>query len=236
VKTERDALKPEVENLQSLHEEVAAPNEQLDNVVKESYQLTQERDDLIFVSECQAAVLEAMQKGNDALEHETEYLQGQCSDVAATKEQLKTVTGWQKHLQKVRGALQLQREHLPGHCKDIAAMTEHRDKLILQGKRQAGDTKAVEKARDVLELERNVLRGQCMDAAAVKEQLSNATMQRPKRRKVVIIVTMLVLCFFGGMLWMLLNTCEMFFSSPYKTSSYLSLILATAVPSRNIVI
>jgi predicted nuclease with TOPRIM domain len=229
----KDALKLEVENLRSLREEVAALNEQLDGVITERDQLIQERDNLIFVSECQAAVLEAMQKDNDALKHETEYLQGQCNNVAAIKEQLKTVTAEQQRLKKVRDALHLEMEHLWGHCMDIAATTEQRDELILRGKHQARDTKAVEKA---LELERNVLRGQCMDAAAVKEQLSNATVQRPKCRKVVIIITMLVLCFFGGMFWMLLNTCEMFFSSLYKTSSYLNLILATAVPSHNIVI
>jgi hypothetical protein len=89
--------------------------------------------------------------------------------------------------------MQLEIEHLRGPCKDIAALTEQRDKLILQRKRQAGDTKVV----DVWDaLETNDIRGQCRDAATVKEQLNIVTVQRPKLRKgrtALVIVTMLVL-------------------------------------------
>jgi chromosome segregation ATPase len=159
-----DRLSSTVENLQRLHEEVAALSEQLYIVVMERDQLTQERDDLIFKSEHQVAVMEAMQKDNDALKHETEYLQGQCNNVAAIKEQLKTVTAEQQHIKEVRDALQLQLEHLQGQCNDIAEITKERDKLILQHKRQASGTEAVEKARDALELETNVLQGQCVIA------------------------------------------------------------------------
>ncbi|PNF42429.1 hypothetical protein B7P43_G10553 [Cryptotermes secundus] len=245
LKTERDALKLEVENLQSLHKEVAALSEQLDIVIMERDQLTQERGDLIFEFESQAAVLEAMQKENDALKHETEYLQGQCNNVAAIKEQLKTVTAEQQHLKEVRDNLQLQMEHLQGECKDIAEMTEERNKFILQHKCQASGTKAVEKARDDLKLETNVLQGQCKDAAALKKQLNIVCVTavlRPKlrvgRRGLLIIVTMLVFCFIV-VLWTQrysLNTYGMPFASLYKMSSSCKSILANAMPSRNIVV
>ncbi|PNF35878.1 hypothetical protein B7P43_G09253 [Cryptotermes secundus] len=239
LKTERDALELEVENLQSLREEVAALSEQLDNVIMERDQLTQERDDLILESERQAAVLEAMQKDNDALKHETEYLQGQCNNVAAIKEQLKTVTAEQQHLKEVRDNLQLQMEHLQGQCKDIAEMTEERNKC------QASGTKALEKARDTLKLETNVLQGQCNDAAALKEQLNTVcvtTVLRPKlrewRRGLLVIVTVLIFCFIV-LLWTQrysLNTYGTPFASLYKTSPSCKSILGNATPSRNIVV
>jgi predicted nuclease with TOPRIM domain len=174
--------------------------------------------------------MEAMQKDNNALKRETEYLRCQCENVPAIKEQLKTVTAEQQHLKKVRDALQLEVEHLQGQYKDIAAMTEQRDKC------QARDTKAVEKARDALKLQTNDLQSQCEDAAALKEQLNIATEQCPKLRKgrvLVVLVTMLILCISVGLLWMqsdLLNTYVMPVAPSHKCIS------ATTAPFCNIVV
>jgi hypothetical protein len=241
LKTERDALKLDVGNVRSLHEEVAALNKQLDNVITD--QLPKERDDLIFESKRQAADMEAMQKDNDALKRETEYLRSQCNNVAAIKEQLKTVTAEQQCRKEVRDAPQVEMEHPQGQYKDTSAMMEQKEKLALQGKHQASDTKAVEKARDALEFETNDLRGQCKDAAALKEQLNIVTVQRPKLRKgrsaLVVIVSMLILCLSVGLLWTLrdsLNSYGTPLASLYRTSSSHNSILATAVPSHNIVV
>jgi chromosome segregation ATPase len=229
-----------------------------------SEEFTQQRDDLVSEAKSPAADIEAIQKDKDALKLEKEHLRGLCEEAAAFKEQLNTITterdqltqqrvylileskrpaGYTKTIKKVRDALKLETSYLQGQCKDAALLKEQRDRLTLEAKRQTMYTNVIEKEMAALKFEAEHLQGQCMDAAALKEQLNVAIVQRPKLRKgrgaLVLIVIILVLCFSVGLLWTLrdsLNNYGTLFASPRKTSSYRNPTLATAVPSRIIIV
>jgi predicted nuclease with TOPRIM domain len=68
--------------------------------------------------------MEDMQTENEALNCETEYLRGQCNDVATIEEQLKTVTAEQQRLKEVRDHMQLEMENFRDQCKDTAALAD----------------------------------------------------------------------------------------------------------------
>lgn len=230
---ERDALKLEVENLRGLREEVAALNKLIDNLITERDQLSQERDDLMFKSRRQ---VQDMQKDNDSLKCEIEYLRSKYSNIAAVKEQLKTVTTEQQRLKKVRDAMQLEMEYLRGQYNDTATLIEQKGKVTLGARPQTRDTEARE-VRDALKPETNDLRCHCMNAAALKEQLNITTVQRLKLikwRKALVIVIIFALCFSVGLLWARSDTP---LASGYKTSSSHSPhISATVMPSFDIIV
>jgi cell division protein FtsB len=254
LKAERNALKLEVEKLRGHCKEAAALREGLNTLTahcdEPSEEPTHQRDDLISEAKNEAAYIEAMQKDKNALKLEAEQLRGQCKDAAIlkeargrlileTKRQAREMTATKDE----RDAPKLEVEQLRGQCKDATILKEDRGRLILETKRQAQEMKAVKEERDALKLEAERLRGQCKDAAALKEQLNIGTVQRHKlgrdRRTLVVIVIMLVLCIFVGLLWTLrdsVNTYGTPFTSLYKTLSSRNSILATAVPSRNIVV
>jgi hypothetical protein len=235
--TERDELIQERDDLVTERDQLT---QERDDLIRERDQLTQERDDLLFVSERQVADMEDMQTENEALKCEIEYLQGQCNSTATIEGQIKTVTAEQQQLKEVRDHMQLEMENFWDQCKDIAALAEQRDKLILQSKCQAGDTKATEKARDALKLEKNI-GYQCMDAATPKEQLSIATVQHPKFRKGirVLVLCIILILIFGVLLWIMRYPPINYgthFASRYKMSSYRNIISATAHHSNHIIV
>jgi hypothetical protein len=199
----------------------------------------EQRDNLILEAERKAANIMAIEKERDALKLEVEQLRCQCMDAAALKNdrdrhilEAKRQASCMKAIKEERDAFKLEAERLRGQCMDAAALKEQRDRLRLEARRQARYTKAIKEERDALKLGAEHHRCQCMDTAALKEQLSAATVQPPELKKgrsaLVIIVTMLILCFSVGLLWTLRD-------SPNMPSSHDS-ILSTAVPFHNIVV
>jgi hypothetical protein len=176
MKTEWDAMKLQIENLQGLCEDAAALIEELNTETTERDQPTDQEDDILLEAKSQAAYIEVVED-RDALKLEAEQLRGQCVDAAALKEQRDSLILKAEHqaanivaIEKERDALKLETEQLRGQCKDSAALKEQTDTIIMEAKRQVANMVAIEKERDALKLEAEQLRSQCKDAAALKEQ------------------------------------------------------------------